>query len=82
VRYPTAYSTFELGLQVMDLAHLEGLKHPQYMYRDKRTRIKAAAAFQNVVLQLGRLTELKVKCVEFSYWLFSFPETDLASKLR
>lgn len=65
----------------MDLAYLKGLRHyTDFMYRD--TKLSAGAAFQKVVLPLGRLTELKVRCVEFSYWLFEFQETDLASWMK
>jgi len=65
----------------MELAHLEVLKH-HTVSGILDTEDRAGAAFQSVVLQLGRLTELRVKHVDFISCLFEFKETDLGRWMK
>lgn len=73
-----------MGLQVMDLAHLKYLKGCSTDDNEESKSVKrqAGAEFQSVVLQLRRLTELKVMHVDFNIHLFKFQETGLAGWMK
>lgn len=68
-----------VGLQVMELAMIQD-------HEPSDELLHAGAAFQDVVLQLSRLTELRVRDVNVRFWedFFQFKETDLTNwrKLR